>query len=86
LSGSFRGAVREGQAGHGRKHAKNRCNILDHFIFYLLFVFVFVFELEPSRYFVRLNSNFTRLFFRKLRNRQDLSSLSASPKLVCGLS
>jgi hypothetical protein len=45
-----------------------------------------VFELEPSRYFVRLNSNFTRLFFRKLRNRQDLSSLSASPKLVCGLS
>jgi hypothetical protein len=49
LSGSFRGAVREGQAGHGRKHAKNRCNILDHFIFYLLFVFVF--ELKLSRDF-----------------------------------
>jgi hypothetical protein len=51
LSGSFRGAVREGQAGQGRKHAKNRCDILDHFIFYLLFVFVFVFELKPSRDF-----------------------------------
>jgi hypothetical protein len=62
LSGSFRGAVGDGQAGHGRKHAKNRCNILDHFIFYLLFVFVFVFELEPSRYFVRLSSNFTNIF------------------------
>jgi hypothetical protein len=51
LSGCFRGAVREGKAGHGRKYAKKGCNILDHFIYYLLFVFVFVFELEPSRYF-----------------------------------
>ncbi len=36
LSGCFRGAVREGQAGHGCKHAKKGCNILDHFIYYLL--------------------------------------------------
>jgi hypothetical protein len=55
LSGSFRSTVREGQAGHGRKHAKNRCNILDHYVSYLLFVFVFVFvfvfELRLSRVF-----------------------------------
>jgi len=49
LSGSFRSAVREGQAGQGRKHAKNRCNILDHFIYYLLW---FVFELKLSRVFL----------------------------------
>jgi len=51
LGGSFRRAIREGQAGHSRKYAKNRCNILDHFIFYLLFVFVF--ELKPSSVFAK---------------------------------
>jgi hypothetical protein len=58
LSGCFRGAVREGQAGHGRKHAKNRCNILDHFIFYLLFVFVLfvLFVLRRSHVLAKTSS------------------------------
>jgi hypothetical protein len=60
LSGSFRSAVREGQAGHGRKHAKNRCNILDHFVSYLLFVFVFC--LRRSHVLVKTSSEGAKCF------------------------
>jgi TrmH family RNA methyltransferase len=42
LGGSFRTAVREGQRGHGRKNAEDRCDLFDHvFVSPLLCLFVF---------------------------------------------
>ena len=40
LGGSFRTAVREGQRGHGRENAEDRCDLFDH-VFCISFV-VFV--------------------------------------------